>query len=50
MLHIRMLSGEEVASVPVDTLSSVRELKQLGDEMNPKIGARLPYPTIILIN
>ena len=28
MLHIRMLSGEEVASIPVEELSDVRSLKR----------------------
>ena len=27
MLHIRMLSGEEVASIPVGVLTDARELK-----------------------
>ena len=29
MLHIRMLSGEELASLPVEEVSDVRELKRL---------------------
>ena len=34
MLRIRMLSGEEVASVPVDQLSNARALKQQLNRMH----------------
>ena len=41
MLHIRMISGEELTAIPVEDVSSVRDVN-LGDDMNPKTGVIYP--------
>ena len=42
MLHVRLLSGEELAKVPLqDELRDVRALN-LGDEIDPNIGVIYP--------
>ena len=46
MLHVRMLSGQEVASVPVAEVSNVRALKQqlnLVQGMPPRFRQRLLF-------